>query len=187
MNLQIKLVRLALKAHALALLLTVLNPACPAAFAFEGLITATLTRGGDTSSLLYTADKNVLRIERTETDWPHAKNIVNLKSGAVTLVFPHNRSFVRLKSAASDASTSPGFPALPPGIGPKTPSALQPPPGIGPTNPPGASQLPKSRPFHSHPGGLPPGIGPQPGHNPGASQLPGIPQSREPRDSQPCR
>jgi hypothetical protein len=72
-------------------------------FAFEGRIEAVLNRGGETQTFLYTVGANHLRVERTETNWPHAKNIVNLQSGEVTLLFPHNRSFVRLKNGGAHA------------------------------------------------------------------------------------
>ena len=117
------------------------------ASAFEGRISATLTRGGETQTFLYTVGTNQLRIERGETNWPHAKNILTLDTGARTLSFPHNRSFVRLKPATENASAHPpGFPgmtaSLPPGIGPQAAPDVTPgaagissiPTGIGPTN-----------------------------------------------------
>lgn len=91
--------------------------------AFEGRILATLTQGTETNVLLYTVVTNQMRIENTETNWPRAKNIINLDSGEVTLLFPHNRSFVRLKTMPENSSM-PGFPqmpgALPPGVGSQT-------------------------------------------------------------------
>jgi hypothetical protein len=80
--------------------LVALSSHSPDALAFEGRISATLTRGGETQTLLYTAATNQLRIERRETDHPYARDIVDRETGAVTLVFPHNRSFVRLKTWA---------------------------------------------------------------------------------------
>jgi len=68
------------------------------AYAFEGRIAATLTRGSEAQHLLYTVGTNSLCVERADTDRPRAWDIVNLRSGAVTLVFPHNRSFMRLKN-----------------------------------------------------------------------------------------
>ena len=84
----LKLVRRAL------LILSVLNLQPSTTLAFEGRITATLTRGGETQTLLYTVGTNQLRIERSEADRPYAKNIVSLDPGATTILFPHNRSFV---------------------------------------------------------------------------------------------
>ena len=81
---------------------------------FEGRITTTLTRGDETQTFLYTIGRGALCIERGETDKPHAKNIVNRNTGAMTLVFPHNRSFVRLKSGAPEtAPSSPGITTMP--------------------------------------------------------------------------
>jgi Domain of unknown function (DUF4412) len=106
------------------------------ASAFEGRISVTSTRGGAAQTFLYTAGTNQLRIERAETDRPYAKNILNLDTGDLTLLFPHNRSFMRLKSSAQNTSTTPsGSPAMP-GVGPQTPDP--PPQSIGPTNLPGA-------------------------------------------------
>jgi hypothetical protein len=66
------------------------------AAAFEGRITAELIQGSETNTLRYTVGPAHLRIENLATNRPHAVNLVDLKSGAVTLVFPHNRSFLRL-------------------------------------------------------------------------------------------
>ena len=106
-----------------------------------------LTRGGQTRTFTYTAGTNTLRIERGETDWPHARNLVDGETGAITLLFPHNRSFARLKSPR--ANTAAPAPAIP-----------------------GAPSSPAGMP----PGGLPPGIGPQAGATPpGAPALPAMP------------
>ncbi len=118
--------------------------------AFEGRIHATLTRGGETQTWLYTVGTNCLRLERGETNWPYAKNLIARDTGDVTLLFPHNRSFVRLKPAAENASAPmPGMPAPPPGIGPQTqlppsvpPPTIPPPIGVGPTNLPGLPPRP---------------------------------------------
>ena len=93
--------------------------------AFEGRVTAALTRGGETQTFTYTISSNTLRIERNETDHPHPKNLIALETGTVTLLFPHNRSFIHLKS--------PGGSTLPNGL----------PPGIGPTNLPVMPDFPK--------------------------------------------
>ena len=122
---------------------------------FEGRITATLTRGSDTKNIHYTVSADTLRIERTENNWPHAKNLMDRGSGAVTVVYPHNRSFVRLKPSANNSSVPPGFPAMP---------ALQ--SGIG-------AQTPPTPPT---PASLPPGIGPQSGDHSAAFQSPPLPK-----------
>lgn len=103
------------------------------AHAFEGRITAALTRSGESQTFTYTVGTNALRIERNETDRPYPGNLVPLKTGDITLLLPHNRSFIRLK--APSESVMPG--ALPmslPGGGL--------PPGLGPTNLPFMPNLP---------------------------------------------
>lgn len=150
----------------------------PSAFGFEGLITATLTRGDQAGNLLYTVGTNYLRIERLETNWPHARDIVNLQSGEITLLFPHNRSFVRLKVSEESPST------MPPGISsmgiPSSAAAMGPAPdspraSIGPTNLPGVPSMPQS------PGGMPQGIGPRPGNSTAVTGMPpGIGQQAGP-------
>jgi hypothetical protein len=75
--------------------------------AFEGRIAASLTRGGDVQPLLYTVGANYLRVEQTRTDQPHPRDIVNLKTGELTLVFPHNRSFMRLKNGGDSGNARP--------------------------------------------------------------------------------
>ena len=105
------------------------------ASAFEGRITAVTTQSGQTQTFLYTVGTHDLRIERTETNWPYARNLVNRESGALVLIFPHNRSFVRPPPPATNAP-APGTPrisamplppgGLPPGIGPQTRPANSP-------------------------------------------------------------
>ena len=93
---------------------------------FEGRIHASLTRGGETEPWLYTSGTNSLRVEITGGARPNAVNILDRTSGELTLLFPHNRSFVKLKPAAENAAARPpGFPAMPV------------PANIGPTNLPG--------------------------------------------------
>src|SRR5205807_2095046 len=93
--------------------------ACLATFAqttiaFEGRINAVMTQGNESNGLLYTVGTNFLRIEMTATNAPNPVDILDLKSGALTLLFPHNRSFVRLKPAAENPLTStPGPLAMP--------------------------------------------------------------------------
>jgi hypothetical protein len=83
---------------------------CPG-FAFEGRISAALTRGGEPQPLRYTVGTNFFRVERPETNWPYACDLVNLRSGEVTLLFPHNHSFMRLRNG--DADVRPLQPAGP--------------------------------------------------------------------------
>jgi hypothetical protein len=124
------------------------------AFAFEGRIMATVTRGGQATPLLYTAGINSLRVEVTTTNRPYPVNLLNLSSGEMTLVFPGNRSFVHLKAAAeNDSSAPPGFPAMPPGVGPQS-QPMAAPPSIGPTNFPGMP-APPAMPNMPAGGGMP--------------------------------
>lgn len=110
------------------------------AAAFEGKIEATITQGSEATPLLYTVGANFLRIEVTGTTAVNPIDIVDLKSGELTLLFPHNRSFVRLKSVAVAGVADPGHgksgepgsatPAtmlpMPPGIGPQSQGATAP-------------------------------------------------------------
>lgn len=84
------------------------------ALAFEGRITATLARGGQATLLLYTAGTNCLRVEVAASDRPNPVDLLDWASGQITLLFPNNGSFVRLKAAAEGVSSAPpGFPAMP--------------------------------------------------------------------------
>jgi hypothetical protein len=108
----------------------IFHSAFAATSAFEGCIRASITRGGEAETFLYTVGTNCLRVERGETDRPYTVNLVDRGSGAVTLLFPNNRSFVNLKPAAENSSGQPpGFPAMP--AMPVAPTA---PASIGPTN-----------------------------------------------------
>lgn len=102
------------------------------AFAFEGRISASLSRGGETGHLLYTVGTNFLRIEQTDTNWPHPRNVLNLQSGQLTLIFPHNRSFLRLASATAPPAATSGFTPQPPGASDSAPPPPEIPPAPGP-------------------------------------------------------
>jgi len=132
---------------------------CHVAFAFEGRVSATLTRGGLAQNLLYTMGTNCLRIEQTDTNRPHARDLMNLQSGDIKLLFPHNRSFVRLQNSNNKVTD---IPPAPPGVGnpepPARPSGTPPPMPQMPAMPP-PPQMP-SMPQTSQ---MPPGVGPQSG------------------------
>ena len=147
------------------------------ASAFEGRIEAVFSQGTESTSLSYTVGATQLRIEVTGSTAPTPVDILDLKSGAMTLLFPHNRSFVRLKPA-TEKPAIPGFPAmpmppggLPPGIGPQSnaaPAAAatpQAPPNIEPQSglPGGAPATPAMPALPA----MPPGIGPQSSTSPG--------------------
>jgi hypothetical protein len=80
---------------------------------FEGRINATLTRGHQIDALLYTVGTNFIRVEMTATNWPNPVDLVDRNSGELTLLFPNNRSFVRLKSEDNAAALAGGPPAMP--------------------------------------------------------------------------
>jgi hypothetical protein len=111
--------------------------------AFEGRIVVQTMQGGSGTPLLYTVGTNFLRVEITDATRPNPVTILDRHSGALTILFPHNRSFVRLKPAMENSSAaSPGFPVMPAGI----------PPGVGPTN------LPMLPALHAPPSGVSPGV-----------------------------
>jgi hypothetical protein len=150
------------------------------AIPFEGEIAAEIKQGNETNALLYTVGTNFLRVEMTATNWPNPVDILNLKSGALTLLYPHNRSFVRLKPSTENSTAPPGFPGMPagvpPGIGPQTQTPPSPSGRIGPANFPGMPAPPQMPVRPQPPAGAPPGIGPQSGNAPGGPQMPNLPQ-----------
>src|ERR1041384_1151207 len=82
---------------------------------FEGTLTARFIVGSYTNDFLYTRKADFLRIESTDKP-SDVINIVELDSGRLTLLFPHNSTFVRLDARSNSIPTvSPGFPlpALP--------------------------------------------------------------------------
>ena len=136
---------------------------CHLAGAFEGRISVMVTRGGETQTLLHTVGTNEVLIERGEADRPYARNLVARDTGAITLIFPHNRSYVRLKDGGTRAiARVPGnLPSA--GVGgearPLTRGGAA---GTVPHNNNGQSDLSRMSmpPVASLPQ-LPPGIGPQ--------------------------
>jgi len=90
---------------------------------FEGRIEVMVTRNGEPTALLYTLQPGALRIEILSATKPEPVNIVDLKTGALTLVLPHNRSFVVVKGGRGEARLPPmplrpasvaGAPPMPP-------------------------------------------------------------------------
>jgi hypothetical protein len=136
-------------------LITGIGVVCSAS-EFEGRIAATITRGGEVTPLLYTAGTNFLRVEVTDTRRPNSVNILDSNSGELVLLFPNNRSFVRLKGEEKSPA--------PPQVPPTTPAA---PAGqIGPTNLPGMPDMPQVPQMQ-------PGAGPQ--NAAGVPPMPGMP------------
>lgn len=172
-----------------AIILAVPCLACLAEAGFEGRIEAKLTLGSHAESYSYSVGANMLRVARTETDHPHAMNLVELDTGAITLVFSHNRSYMRFNPRDKKTAAPAGFPGmpmppggLPAGIGPQgdfpgspeAPASLTPPAHIGPAGLPGMPAVPAEI-----DGGMPmpPGTGSQPNPIPpsGVSAAPVIP------------
>jgi Domain of unknown function (DUF4412) len=123
--------------------------------AFEGRISASISRGGPPAGLLYTVGTNFVRVEMTDTNVLNTVDVLDRRSGTVTLLLPRNHCFIRLGSEAANPSTTPSdFPSmadgLPPGIGPQTP----------PVSPAGTTGMPGAPAWPQPPGTLPPGIGP---------------------------
>jgi hypothetical protein len=130
--------------------------------AFQGRINATFTRGGEALPILYTIGSNSIRIEVTGSSYPHPINIIDRQSGALTMVYPHSRSFMRMNSQAqADANRN-----LPPGFPPA--SSLPPPAAVAGSSPgrPGPNFLGATN-FPRTPATLPPGIRPQTGSGSG--------------------
>jgi hypothetical protein len=131
--------------------------------AFEGRINAVMIQGNQTNALLYTVGTTSLRVEMTATNWPNPVDILDINSGTLTLLFPNNRSFVKLKPVAEKATGMPGMPMPPGGL----------PPGIGPQSvaTSGASGMPMPSGMPSMPA-LPPGVGPQAQATPAMPTMP---------------
>jgi hypothetical protein len=134
------------------------------AAAFEWEIYATLTRGAQVQNLVYTVGTNCLRIGIVGRDRPDPKNIVNLETGETTILFPNNRSFVRLKSN----STSESHPGIPGMVSSTRPDIA----AIGPTKLPSDAPVPA---MPQMPMAMPPAVGPQAGAVPGKSGAPMVP------------
>lgn len=155
--------------------------------AFEGRMEAVSTRGGQSLALLYTVGTDALRIEVTGSDRPNPVDVLDRNSGELTLHFPHNRSFVRLKAASKAPATPPGFPALPPGIGPQSPPiSAGPSVGIGPTNFPaivGLPSMPAMPPMPQASADMGPGMPGGMSGMPAASAMPMMPMMSMPGEA----
>jgi hypothetical protein len=164
------------------ILLATLTPQL-SALAFEGRIAATMTQGRETRTFLYTAGADHLRIERTETNWPHPVNIASLDE--LALVYPHNRSFVRLKSTCQKDQNGPiphGIPIAQ--LSPDESLALTNTPAMRPIiGSPNFPEMPAPPPMPTMPQ-LPAGVSPQSGLRSGAtpvmarSMIPPLPSER---------
>ncbi|MDQ2867098.1 MAG: DUF4412 domain-containing protein [Verrucomicrobiota bacterium] len=90
---------------------------------FEGKIEIAIVEGDRTTSLRYTNSADSLRIEVIGNDLPNPVDIIDQKSGTLTILFPQNHSFLRLKPTNASAPTEArpvfpnpggGMPAIPP-------------------------------------------------------------------------
>jgi hypothetical protein len=127
---------------------------------FEGTLTATFTRAGtEATHFVFTRKGNQLRIENT-TNKLEPINIVDLEAKKLTIVYPHNTTFVHVDLTKTQMQsgappTPPGFPTPPnigtsqigarPGPNPPSPgfgaTGISPPPGFPP--PPPMPSMPK--------------------------------------------
>lgn len=140
---------------------------------FEGNISATLSRAGtQPTHLVFTRKGDQLRIENTDNKLEPI-NILDLQAKTLTIVYPHNTTFVKVDLAALAARADGGRsgvsipPPLPPtpGSGPGSATAPRVAPSISP--PPG---FPSPPPMPSMPGMPSPGPG-----GPGMTSNPGMP------------
>jgi hypothetical protein len=119
---------------------------------FKGTVSATLTRGGtDATQFLFTRKGNQLRIENTDKSKPEPINIVDLDAGKLTIIYPHNSTFVHVDLAKAPAQ--PGAPQMPPGF--PTPPNMNASPGSGAPNSGAATASAPPRPGISPPPGFP--------------------------------
>ena len=126
---------------------------------FEGFVSATLTRpGSEPQRFVFTRRNNLLRIENASNKLEPI-NIIDLNAKKLTIIYPHNTTFVRV-----DLGRQETLPAGPPGA--DTGPAISPPSGF-PSPPPIPS--------------LPPRVGPGAGAGvAGATNVTGMPAMRVP-------
>ena len=116
---------------------------------FEGTVKATLTRGSlPPVEFVFTRKGPRLRIESTQkTEPPEPINLVELDSGRLTIVFPHNSTFVRVAAVARIPAQPLSSTPLPPDVPRPVERGAQPGPAISlppgfPTPPAGLGNLP---------------------------------------------
>ena len=82
---------------------------------FVGRIETKIAIGGDLQYIVYTAGTNMIRIERTDTDRPWPLNLMDRTTGERTILYPHNRSYIKLKEPTPnrDQVSRSGFPGMP--------------------------------------------------------------------------
>jgi hypothetical protein len=123
---------------------------------FEGTVAVTEMRGGVSTQTIYTRKGDQLRIENPDKSKPEPINIVDLAAKKLTIVYPHNSSFVVVDLATRPSVAGVGDPggsapgaSMPVGPGSTIPAttlaqvgpAISPPPGF-PSPPPMPSMPP---------------------------------------------
>ena len=162
-------------------------PAAEKTASFEGTVSASFTRGGtDTKKFLFTRKGNQLRIEDADKSKPEPINIVDLDAKKLTIIFPHNSTFVHVDLIPPLRDRAqPGAPNLPPGfptppnipaapIGARPGPAIPPPPGI--PSPPPLPAMPPMPNNRAPAGALNMPMPPSPGFGaPGMPPMPAMP------------
>lgn len=137
-----------LKRNSIALIVAVSTLRSTFAGAFEGHIVATLIRGVDVQTFRYAVTTNHVRIERGEADHRYPVDLIDRMSGEITLLFPHNHSFVRLEGNRSEVRHGlPNTPATPSRLGQFSADGNPASPGIFPAG----SVAPKTTDPHGFP------------------------------------
>ena len=89
---------------------------------FEGTVTATLTRGEAGSQLVFVRRANLVRIENT-TNKLEPINILDLGANRLTIIYPHNRTFVRVEAVPKpEGGIGTSHSSMPAGPAPTAPS-----------------------------------------------------------------
>jgi hypothetical protein len=146
---------------------------------FEGTLIVTQTRGDVSTHTLYVRKGDELRIENPDKSKPEPINIVHLGAKKLTIVYPHNSSFVVVDLTRTPSLAGVGDPggqmpgaSAPVGPGSTIPAtgrpAILPPPGF-PSPPP----MPSMPPMPSNP--MASGMPMPPTHGFGAPGMPPMP------------
>src|ERR1700736_5761759 len=142
--------------------------------AFEGVINATTRAGAEATHFVFTRKGDQLRIENT-TNKLEPINIVDLASNKLTIIYPHNTTFVRvdLTKRAAPPGTPP-MPTNPPSLGSGV-AGFPTPPNVA-TSQPGASLAPSISPPPGFPSPPPmPSMPPMPNPAVAGPMMPAMP------------
>jgi hypothetical protein len=145
----------------IAILTVVASTVAPAGFAadkasiFEGTLSATLSRGGTATQFLFTRTGSQLRVENIDKSKPEPINIVELDAHNLTIIYPHNSTFVHVDLIRQlPDPAQPGAPQMPPGF-PTPPNPAAAGPDSGAPNSGAATASAPPRPAISPPPGFP--------------------------------